>query len=298
MKDKHQKLLTVLGPTASGKSELAVQLAEQFNGEIISADSRQVYKHLNIATGKITKDEMCGVPHHLLDVVEPTEVFSVVDFKEHADKAIQTIHANNKLPILAGGTAFYIDAVVDNVVLSGVPANEVLRNKLEEKTTEELIAKLEELDVKRLQEIDTNNRVRLIRSIEIATTIGKVPKVEKNPQYDSLKIGIKISDEQLKANIVRRTKARLTNGMIEEAQELFEKHNVRYERMEQLGLEYKFLSHYLQKKITIQELEEKIITGDWQYAKRQMTWWKKDTEIVWVSLDDAEDIDRVVENWI
>ena len=290
--------MVILGPTASGKSELAVQLAKQFNGEIISADSRQVYKYLDIATGKITQDEMCGVPHHLLDVVEPTEVFSVVDFKEHADKAIQTIHANNKLPILAGGTAFYIDAVVDNVVLSGVPANESLRNRLEEKTTEELMAKLEELDVKRLQEIDTNNRVRLIRSIEIATALGKVPRVEKNPQHDSLKIGIKISDEQLKANIVKRTKARLTNGMIEEAGELFEKHGVSYKRMEQLGLEYKFLSQYLQNKISLEELEEKIITGDWQYAKRQMTWWKRDEEIVWVSLSEKYVVEKVVSNWL
>jgi len=293
-----KKIVVILGPTASGKSELAVQLAKQFNGEIISADSRQVYKYLDIATGKITQDEMCGVPHHLLDVVEPTEVFSVVDFKEHADKAIQTIHANNKLPILAGGTAFYIDAVVDNVVLSGVPANESLRNRLEEKTTEELMAKLEELDVKRLQEIDTNNRVRLIRSIEIATALGKVPRVEKNPQHDSLKIGIKISDEQLKANIVKRTKARLTNGMIEEAGELFEKHGVSYKRMEQLGLEYKFLSQYLQNKISLEELEEKIITGDWQYAKRQMTWWKRDEEIVWVSLSEKYVVEKVVSNWL
>jgi tRNA dimethylallyltransferase len=295
-----KKLLVILGPTASGKSDLAVDLAKQFNGEVISADSRQVYTHLDIATGKITKEEMCGIPHHLLDVIHPNdkEVFSVANFKEQADEAIHSIHKKNKLPILAGGTAFYIDAVVDNAILSGVPANETLRKELEQHTTTELIAKLELLDSERLQEIDTNNRVRIIRSIEIAVALGKVPKVEKNPQYDSLKIGMKISDEQLKANILNRTKSRIANGMITEAENVHTEHGVSYERMEQLGLEYKFLSHYLQKKITKQELEEKIITGDWQYAKRQMTWWKKDKDIVWVDIDDLENAEKVITDWI
>jgi len=295
-----KKLLVILGPTASGKSDLAVDLAKQFNGEVISADSRQVYTHLDIATGKITKEEMCGIPHHLLDVIHPNdkEVFSVAHFKEQADEAIHSIHKKNKLPILAGGTAFYIDAVVDNAILSGVPANETLRKELEQHTTTELIAKLELLDSERLQEIDTNNRVRIIRSIEIAVALGKVPKVEKNPQYDSLKIGMKISDEQLKANILNRTKSRIANGMITEAENVHTEHGVSYERMEQLGLEYKFLSHYLQKKITKQELEEKIITGDWQYAKRQMTWWKKDKDIVWVDIDDLENAEKVITDWI
>ena len=169
------KLLIILGPTASGKSDLAVQLAKKYNGEIISADSRQVYKGLNIGTGKITKKEMSGIKHHLLDVTDPKKVFTVSQFKTLVEIAIADISSRGKLPIICGGTGFYIQAVVDNIILPEVPPNKKLREKLNKKTTTELFEILKKLDNERAKNIDAKNPRRLIRAIEIAEKLGKVP---------------------------------------------------------------------------------------------------------------------------
>jgi tRNA dimethylallyltransferase len=306
-----QKVLVILGPTASGKSNLAVMLAKKFNGEIISADSRQVYKGLNIGTGKISKKEMKGIPHYLLDNASPTskKVFTVQDFKDQAEKAIQKILTKNKLPIICGGTGFYIKAVVDNISLPNVLANKKLRKKLEKKSTQELFTILKKLDPARAKNIDSKNPVRLIRAIEIATALGKVPSLEAQlpSNYKFLQIGIRTNPEQLKKKIKARLISRINTGMIQEAQKLH-KQGLSWKRMEQLGLEYKYLAQYLQKKGPFdkaqgkqenkQELIEKLNLEIWHYAKRQMTWFKKDTRIKWFSIKDLNKIERGIKNFM
>ena len=176
--ESKRKIIVILGPTASGKSALAVKIAKKINGEIISADSRQVYKGLDIGTGKITRKEMGGVPHYCLDVVSPKKIFTVADFKKCAEKAIEKIFAKNKIPIIVGGTGLYIQAVVDNIVLPEVKPNWRLRKELEKKTTEEMFKMLKKLDPERAKNIDAKNPRRLIRAIEITKEIGKMPKLK------------------------------------------------------------------------------------------------------------------------
>ena len=171
--DPKPKIIVVCGPTATGKSDKAVEIAKSLpnGGEIISADSRQVYKYLDIGSGKITHDEMHGIPHYMLDVCEPSLIYSVVDFQKEARKNIEDIFARGKTPIICGGTGMYIDALVYNTVFPEVPPNETLRKELENKNTEDLQTMLQTLDTERYEDIDIHNRVRLIRAIEIATTI-------------------------------------------------------------------------------------------------------------------------------
>ena len=166
-----QKIVVILGQTATGKSEIAIKLAKKFGGEIISADSRQIYKGLNIGSGKVTKKEMSDVPHHILSIVSPKKTFSVAEWQEKTKKIIVEIDSRGKLPIICGGTGFYIQSIVENVALPEVPPNKKLREKLENKTAGELVKILKKLDQKILKTIDTKNPVRLIRAIEIATEL-------------------------------------------------------------------------------------------------------------------------------
>ncbi len=296
------KLLIILGPTASGKSDLAVQLAKKYNGEIISADSRQVYKGLNICTGKITKKEMSGIKHHLLDVTDPKKVFTVSQFKTLVEIAIADISSRGKLPIICGGTGFYIQAVVDNIILPEVPPNKKLREKLNKKTTTELFEILKKLDNERAKNIDAKNPRRLIRAIEIAEKLGKVPplnlprpllentqgKVSSNlmDRYSPIFIGIKTDPQILKEKIHNRLLKRLKNGMLSEAKKLHSK-GLSWKRMEDLGLEYRYMARFLQKKITKEEMIVQLEKEIWQYAKRQGTWWKKDGRVKWINLEET-----------
>ncbi len=276
-------LLIILGPTASGKSDVAVALARQLNGEIISADSRQVYKGLNIGSGKIMKYEMKGVPHHLLDVASPTKRFTVQDFQGRALPLIKNIHQRGKLPILCGGTGFYIQSIVDGIVLPDVQTNLKLRTRLAKFPTPTLFALLKKLDPKRAKVIDHHNRVRLIRAIEIAQEIGTTPKLKLKNNYNTLQIGIHYSDELLRKRITTRLLKRLKNGMIEECISLHRK-GLSYKRMEELGLEYRYIALFLQKKITKDKLTEELKTKIWQYAKKQMTWFKRDKKVWWIEV--------------
>ena len=282
-----QKILVILGSTATGKSDLAVKLAKWLNGparnathsvaggEVISADSRQVYKGLDIGTGKITKKEMLGVPHHMLDIISPRKVFSVAEWKKRTEKLIEDIISRKKIPIICGGTGFYIQSIVDNLVLPEVPPNPRLRKKLEKKTVSELFSILKKLDSKRAKSIDKENPVRLIRAIEIARTLGKVPALKKKKSsYEFLQIGMKLPDKDLKNRIHKRLLYRIKKGMIEEAKRLH-RSRLSWKRMRELGLEYRYLAELLQKKITKAELITKLETEIWHYAKRQMTWFKR-----------------------
>ena len=191
MGSEKQKIIVILGATALGKSALAVAMAKKFNGEIVSADSRQVYSGLDIGTGKITEKEMMGIPHHLLDVANPKKIFTVVNYKEKAEKAIETILKKEKVPILCGGTGFYIQAVIDGIILPEVGLNEKLRKQLELKSLEYLMKLLKKLDPHRAKEIDQKNKRMIIRAIEIAKTLGKIPKIRQLSSYTILQIGIK-----------------------------------------------------------------------------------------------------------
>jgi tRNA dimethylallyltransferase len=289
-----EKIIVIVGPTASGKSDLAVKIAKKYNGEIISADSRQVYKGLDIGSGKITKEEMEGVEHYLTDVTHPETTFSVQDFKILATKAIEDIKNKGKIPIIVGGTGFYIDVLVTDVSLPEVPPNLELRQKLETLSTSELVKMLEQADKDRSQTIDKNNRIRLVRAIEIATALGSVPKIIPHQKYDPIFIGIQWPKEVLNQRIYDRLMKRLHQGMTDEVQKL---HNdgLSWERLFSLGLEYRYVSLYLQGKMNKEEMIEKLFTAIKQYSKRQMTWFKRNKKINWVhGEEDFSEIDRLL----
>ena len=274
----------ILGPTASGKSALAVKIAKKINGEIISADSRQVYKGLDIGSGKITKKEMSGIPHYCMDIISPKKIFTVVDFKKCAEKAIEKIFAKNKIPIIVGGTGLYIQAIVDNIVLPEVKPNWKLRKELEKKTTEEMFGMLKKLDPERARNIDAKNPRRLIRAIEIAKKLGKTPKLMSMSRrdLDIRQIGIKLPDEILKKNIEKRIKKMLKNGLVAETKKL-KSSVLPWKRIYELGFEYKYPALFLQNKISKDEMLAKMLIENRQYSKRQMTWFKRDKRIKWIN---------------
>ncbi len=296
---RNKKIIVILGSTASGKSNLAVFLAKKFNGEVISADSRQVYKGFDIGTGKITKREMSGVRHHLLDVANPKQVFTVSQYKKLGEKALQGIWQEGKLPIICGGTGFYIQALVDGIVLPQVPPNLKLRKQLEKKSVAELFTILKKLDPRRAKEIDPKNPRRLIRAIEIAKYLGKVPSLAVRPPSDTdiLQIGIDMPDKILKERIEKRLKARIKKGMIEEAVRL-NRQGLSWKRMEELGLEYRYLARCLQGKITKEEVVTQLTNEIWQYAKRQRTWFKRDKRIKWFEPQLKKDVEKFVRKFL
>ncbi len=294
---KKPKILVIVGPTASGKTALGVKLAKVFNGEVVSADSRQVYRGLDIGTGKVTVEEMEGVPHHLLDVADPKDTYTVADYVRDGRTAIADIHARGKLPIVVGGTFFYIDALLGRVVAPEVPPNEELREKLEELSAGELFELLREKDPARAETIDRENPRRLIRAIEIAEVLGKVPVSEPEELYDVCTLGIDVPKEDLQKRIHDRLRARIHRGMIDEVVGLQEG-DLPLERIAELGIEYKYISEYLQGKLTVPEMEDLIETKSWQYAKRQRMWLKRDATIVWVKPENFDEIAGVVRGFV
>jgi tRNA dimethylallyltransferase len=291
MKNK-TKLIVIVGPTAVGKSDMAVQVARAFNGEVISADSRQVYKGLDIGSGKITRSEMKGVPHHLLDVISPKtrKAFTAADFQRLAQEKIEEISNRGKLPIICGGTGFYIQTLIDGTVFPEVLPNPKLRTLLAKKTLSQLQETLKKIDPARFKTIDQQNKVRLIRAIEIAKALGKVPKLKKTPgAYDPLLIGLTLDPEKLKEKIKKRLDKRFAHGMIKEVRNLH-KLGVSWKRLESFGLEYRLISQFLQKKISRKEMTERLEIEIRQFAKRQMVWFKRDTRIKWCAPEEWPDI--------
>lgn len=289
-----KKIIVILGPTASGKSDLAIDLAiwlgsktasnklKITGAEIVSADSRQIYKGMDIGTGKVTKKEMRGIPHHLLDITSPKQKFDVVRYKQLAEKAIEKISSENKIPIICGGTGFYIQAIVDNVIFPKVKPDEALRKKLEKEPLKKLLATLKKLDPIRFKNIDHENKRRIIRAIEIAKTLGKVPQIKSAPKYQSLQIGITKSKEDLQKLIEKRLIKRLKQGMIREVKKL-RANGVSWKKLLGFGLEYRYIALYLQGKISKEEMIKQLDISINQYAKRQITWFKRDPRITWLS---------------
>ncbi len=276
-----QKVLVILGPTATGKSSLAVSLAKKINGEVISADSRQVYKGMDLGTGKINKKEMGDIPHHLLDVIKPNARFSVSRYKQLAGKAIEKVLSKGKLPIICGGTGFYIDSIVKNIALPEVPPNFKLRKQLEKKSAESLFIILKKLSPSRAKNIDKHNKVRLVRAIEIAKALGNVPKAKELPsKYNFTFIGLDLPDKKLKENISIRLLSRIKKGMVHEVKKLHES-GVSWKRLESFGLEYRQIALFLQNKIPKDQMLKGIENETWQYVKRQRTWFKRNKDIKW-----------------
>jgi tRNA dimethylallyltransferase len=292
------KLLVICGPTATGKSILAVELAKVFNGEIISADSRQVYRGLDIGSAKIAADEMQSIPHYLIDVADPTEVFTVAEFKKLADEKISEIIARGKLPILCGGTGMYISAVIDNQIFPEVPPDEKLRSELEKFSPKELFEKLKTLDPIRAQTIDSKNPIRLIRAIEVVEALGSVPELnQKESPYETLSIGLDVSKGELTERIKQRIEDRIP-ALFDEIRNLHDQ-GVSFERLHAFGLEYRYGAEYIQNKITLEQFKELLATKTWQYVKRQMTWFKANPEIHWINpITDKQKILKLVQDFL
>ncbi|HUO50171.1 MAG TPA: tRNA (adenosine(37)-N6)-dimethylallyltransferase MiaA [Candidatus Paceibacterota bacterium] len=294
---KRPKVLAIVGPTASGKSALGVILAKKFGGEIISADSRQVYRGLDIGTGKITKREMRGIPHYLLDVASPKKIFTASDFVRAGNQALEKIQCDRKLPIIVGGTGFYIDALLGEIVLPDVPPNATLRAKLEKMSTDELYALLQRRDKQRAATIEPHHKRRLIRALEIAHVLGKNPQPQKSSRFDVLWIGIKPPAQELEDKIKTRLNVRIKIGMIAEAKRLHAG-GLSYKRMEALGLEYRALARLLQKKINRAQFEAELFREIRKYAKRQITYWKRNKKITWFDPRENADIEKRVAQWL
>jgi len=297
LKTINYKLITIVGPTASGKSELAIKLAKKFNGEIVSADSRQVYKGMNIGTAKPTKKEMKGVPHYLLDVASPKRRFTVAQYRKLAIIAINKIQKKGEIPFLVGGTGFYIQAVVDGIIIPEVKPDWRLRSNLNRLSAAELYQRLKKLDPKRAGTIEKKNKRRLIRAIEIVIKTKKpVPALKKNPlPYPVLMIGIKKSPEELKKLIKKRFLKWLRRGLIKEVKNL-RKSGLSFKKIEDFGIHYRVVAQYLQRKINYEEMIESSLKELQNYAKRQMTWFKRDRRINWV--EAQKDAEKLIKNFL
>ncbi len=271
---KLPRIIVVCGPTATGKSDKAVSLALEQNGEIISADSRQIYKGLDIGSGKITRKEMKGVPHYMLDIASPLRTYSVAQFQKKATVCIQNILRRGKTPIICGGTGFYIDALVHGTSFPEVKVNTALRKTLERKNTPNLFMTLKRKDPRRAKEIDKNNKARIIRALEIVAALGVVPKAIKKTLYSVKWVYLDFPDDVLKERVRTRLLKRIKQGMVTEAKNLHTQ-GLSFARMERLGLEYKYLALLLQKKLTRKKFLEQLENEIWHYAKRQRTWFKK-----------------------
>jgi tRNA dimethylallyltransferase len=286
-------LVTILGPTASGKTKLAVRLAAHFNGEIISADSRQVFKGMDIGTGKDLQEYQLAdqsIPYHLIDIIDAGQKYNVNAFQNDFYHAFEQINQKNKLAILCGGTGMYIHSILQNHELTGVPIQQPLRNELALLEKEQLIEKLLTYAPEFSDKVDYSSKKRLIRAIEIAEylTIHQLPKIER-PKFTPIVIGLANTIENRREKIINRLTHRLNNGLIEEV-ELLMRQGVSTEILTFYGLEYKYVAAYLSHQFDLPTLQERLGIAICQYAKRQMTFFRKmekdGVEINWINTAD------------
>jgi len=288
-------VIAVVGPTASGKSDLAVEIAKKFKGEIISADSRQIYKGLNIGTGKIKGRWVSkngkkiflykGVPHYLIDEISPKKDSSAGEFKKRAEEIIDDIRARGLLPIVVGGTNFWIDALLRGTILPDVSPNKKLRRALERKNAADLFRMLKKLDPRRAKSIDPKNPRRLVRAIEIARALGRVPRAKKALTYRTFWIGIGLPTSVLKANLKKRTARMIVQGLLTETKSLAAK-QISKKRLRTLGFEYALSLDVMQGKLEKKKFASALAARDLRYAKKQLAWLKKNPDIRWVKIKD------------
>ncbi len=280
------KLIVILGTTACGKSGLGIDLARRFHGEIVSADSRQVYRGLDLGTGKVTEAEMQGVPHHMLDVVEPNQPYSVAEFQQGAYAAIDSILARGRTPFLVGGTGLYVRAVTEGFSFSDARPDPALRAELEDKAAGELYALYRARTGKELTGGEEHNRHRLVRTLE-KLAAGDPAPAPSRPRYDCLLLGVTYPREVVCRRIDERLQRRIDDGMLQEVARL-RAAGASDAFLEGLGLEYRYILWYLTGKIgSLDELKDELGRAIKRFAKRQMVWFKKDRDVLW--LDTAAD---------
>ena len=288
MTQQKPPLIVVLGATASGKSALGITLAQRFSGEIVSADSRQVYRSLDIGTAKVSLEEQSLIPHFLLDVVELDAMYTVSQFQHDATTAIDAILARSHLPFLVGGSPHYIQAVVDNLDMPQVPPQPELRAELEQRPLSDLLRELEERDPKSFASIDHNNPRRVIRALEVCVVTGKPFSEQRglaHPLYRSLLLGIQWPREVLYRRIDARVNERMQQGMVQEVRDLLAA-GVPHERLEALGLEYRFIARWLRGEYESEAyMVERLKYAIHDFTRRQSTWFRRDKRIIWLDGD-------------
>lgn len=281
MKNKAD-IFVIVGPTASGKTGLSIELAKRVAGEVISADSRQVYRGLDIGTEKVTEEEMQGVPHHCIDIASPRRAFSVAQWKRHAERALKGIVSRGHVPIVAGGSGMFVDTLMYDLHFPKVAPNASLRRRLHHKDTTSLLEILRSLDPKRAEHIEPENPRRLVRAIEIATALGSVPPLEYGEsRYDARWIGLFPGMDVLERRIATRLDQALSRGLIEETARLSTELGLSRSRIDELGLEYRLVAAHLRGELSEAELREKMRIELRRYAKRQMTWFRRHEQIEW-----------------
>ncbi len=287
--DSLSPLIVILGPTAAGKSALGIALALRFNGEIVSADSRQVYRGMDIGTAKVTPAEQALVPHHLLDIADPHDLYSASQFQHAAITAINDILHRGRVPFLVGGSPHYIQAVVDNLNMPRVPPQPELRAALERRPLADLLAQLEELDPLSAATIDRNNPRRVQRALEVCLVTGRPFSEQRGtgqPLYATLLLGIRWPRPVLYARIDARIDERMQQGLVQEVQRLLAQ-GLTHERLDALGLEYRFVSRLLRGEFVDEaEMVQRLKYATHDFVRRQLAWFRKDQRILWIEGGD------------
>lgn len=290
------KVIVICGPTASGKTALSIQLAQKINGEIISSDSMQIYKNMNIGTAKPDKQEMQGIKHYLLDFVEPNQRYSVADYKKDAENAIEDILQKGKVPIIVGGTGLYVDSLIYGIEYPNIEFDENYRKKLEKRAEKEGLEKLYEearkIDPQAMEKISRNDQKRILRVLEIYNATGKtkteqeIESRKNEVKYDYKVFAINMDREKLYDRINKRVDIMIQKGLIEEVENLLKKYNEFPTAMQGLG--YKEVVEYLQGKVLKEDMIENIKRESRRYAKRQITWFKKNKQTIWIGPNDLQ----------
>lgn len=304
------KIIVILGPTASGKTDLAIELAREFGGEIISADSRQVYKKMKIGTGKPDgkwqwrggkrRFMVEGIPHYLMDIVDPRKTFSVADFKKSATKLIGEITKRKKIPFIVGGTGLHIWSVVDNLNIPEGKPDKKLRRSFEEKSTEQLAAWLQKIDPEAAAMVDKKNKRRLVRALEVAIQSGGSFVTQRTAGEhfcESLQIGLNWPAAELKEKIDKRIEWMWKNGLVEEVQRLL-KNKYGFDLPSMSGIGYKEVENYLLGEATLEEAKERMKRATRRYVKRQLTWFRRDKRIKWIEKDSVEEAKRLIKEFL
>ncbi|OKZ57589.1 MAG: tRNA (adenosine(37)-N6)-dimethylallyltransferase MiaA [Clostridium sp. 26_21] len=304
---KKHKVVVICGPTASGKTSLSIELAKKIDGEIISCDSMQIYKDMNVGTAKVTKTEMQGIKHYLIDIISPEERYSVADYKKAAEKAIIEILEKGKTPIIVGGTGLYVDALIYGIEYPNIEFDEKYRKQLENRVETEgletLYEEAKKIDKQAVQKISSNDQKRILRILEIYHATGKnktqqEAESRKNEvKYDYKVFAINMDREILYNRINKRVDIMMENGLIDEVKQIKKKYNKFPTAMQGLG--YKEVVEYLENKISKDEMVEKIKQESRRYAKRQLTWFRKNKENIWLDgMTSIEENIKIIQNEI
>lgn len=296
------KIISIVGPTASGKTSLSIAVAKKFNGEIISADSMQIYQEMNIGTAKPTIEEMDGIPHHMMDILPPTDNYSVADYVRDANVIIKDIVNEKKIPILVGGTGLYVDSLLKNIKFTDSKIDFKLREKLMAQSNEQLLCKLREVDTESYDKLSKEvNHKRIARALEVYYQTGKPKSVVDKESllvespYEPIKIGLFAEDRQFLYNRINmRVDLMIEQGILEEAKKLL---NFKLSSTAEKAIGYKELFPYFNGDISLEQCVDTLKMNTRRYAKRQLTWFKRDKEIKWFDISKLEK-DELIHNVI